>query len=255
MTCLYFATPLANPAIECFKRHAHEPCNILTSFAFKDKVDTYIDALPRARLMLDSGAYTAWSCGQTVDINALIEYARHPRWSEVVALDVIGDADASVRNAITMKEAGLDVMPVFHIGDPIEHLLFYKSNFSKVGLSCRFGEPLHESLAFIRKCFAVAWPYRFHSFGWVSEKVLRKFPFDSADASTWVNPHRFGAVKPCGDSMSGGMRGQSFKLKRERSGNIDLWMVVERYKTLERSLEQQWRRELKTVRPATSASK
>ena len=248
MTRIYFATPLSKPAIDCFLKHADEPTNVLTSFAFKSKVESYIDLLPRSRKMLDSGAYTAWSCGHSVDLNELIEYARHPRWDEVVALDVIGNAEASVKNAITMKEAGLNVMPVFHIGDPIDHLRFYKDNFAKVGLSCRFGEPLRDSLVFINKCFEVAWPYRFHSFGWISEKVLRKYPFDSADASTWVNPHRFGAVKPCDGSMSGGMRGQSFRLKRDRSGSMDLWMLVHRYQTLERSLEQQWRRELKKVR-------
>lgn len=256
MTKIYFATPLATAAINCFKAHADVPCNVLVSFAFRDKVDTYINHLPNARLMLDSGAYTAWSCGKSVNLEELIAYAKARPWDEVVALDVIGDAEASKRNAITMKQAGLDVMPVYHIGDPIDHLLYYKANFSKVGLSCRFGEPLAQSLAFIERCFAAAWPYKFHSFGWISEKVLRRFPFHSADASTWVNPHRFGAVKPSGDSMSSGFRGASFKLKRTESGNADLWLVVERYLSLQRSLEQQWRREMKALNsPSTSGSK
>lgn len=256
MTKIYFATPLTPAGIRCFTSHPNTPCNVLVSFAFKDKVDTYIDHIPNARLMLDSGAYTAWSCGKQVSLPALIEYAKARDWDEVVALDVIGDAEASKRNAITMKEAGLNVMPVYHIGDPIDDLHFYKANFSKVGLSCRFGEPLKQSLAFIERSFAAAWPYKFHSFGWISEKVLRHFPFHSADASTWVNPHRYGAVKPSGDLLSSGLRGRSFKLKVTESTNADLWLIIERYLALERSLEQQWRREMKLLNsPSTSASK
>jgi hypothetical protein len=254
MTKIYFATPIAKPAIDCFRRHAHEATNVLVSFAFRKQVDGYINDLPNATFMLDSGAYTAWSCGQSIDLYELMEYARNPRWHEVVALDVIGDAEASVRNADIMRANGLTVMPVYHIGDPIEHLQHYKAHFPKVGLSCRFGEPKRDSLRFLDKAFTEAWPYCFHSFGWISDSVLRRYPFDSADASTWVNPHRFGAVKAAGDSMSGGTRGPSFRLNRQVSSHIDLWMVVQRYKALERSLTSQWRRELAKVRHS-SASK
>lgn len=76
-------------------------------------------------------------------------------------------------------------MPVFHIGDPWDLLTWYCERFPKVGLSCRFGEPEAVSLRFYEQCFARAWPHRFHSFGWVDDMALSRFPFHSADAATW----------------------------------------------------------------------
>lgn len=172
--------------------HTEKPLNLLVSHAYKRQV---CDATlpPTARLMLDSGAYTAWSTGQVIDMNGLILAGMDPRYTDVVALDVIGDADASVRNALKMKAAGSRAFPVFHYGDPWEHLALYCREFKQVGLSCRFGEPVKKSLAWLEQSFARGWPCRFHSFGWTSYQVLGRFPFDSADSTTWFYAYRYGS--------------------------------------------------------------
>jgi hypothetical protein len=88
---------------------------------------------PRIELFLDSGAYTAWTKGQTIDVRDYIKFVREAEpWIAIYAnLDVIpggsdrvrttADAEASaaqsVRNLQIMKDAGLKPLPVFHQGE------------------------------------------------------------------------------------------------------------------------------------------
>jgi hypothetical protein len=164
------------------------PLSVLVSYYYLASADRSVMNLIRPeRLLLDSGAFSAFQKGKAIDIDALIEEVANPRWSEAVGLDVIGDPIGSRANLDYMRaKGGTKAMPVFHIGEPFELLDYYCEHWPKVGLSCRFGESVPQSIAFYATCFARRWPHKFHSFGWVSESVLMKFPFHSADSSTWV---------------------------------------------------------------------
>lgn len=188
MTTIYFAGP-GTSQLEAIRRWDWEtkPIAVLVSFAYLKgwpKIAPYFRA-PKA-MMLDSGAFTAYTIGHTVDHDALLAETMKPVWTEAVGLDVIGDHVGSRRNAeYALKRGVTKGMPVFHIGDPWDLLKWYCDNFPKVGLSCRFGESVAESMRFYGQCFARAWPHKFHSFGWVQEDPLMAFPFHSADAATW----------------------------------------------------------------------
>lgn len=166
--------------------------NALISYAHPSVIKEAKQYLNPKLKMLDSGAYSAWNSGKTIDIDDLIEATKDPYWTHSVCLDVIGDAEASVKNSLYMKAQGSPAFPVFHIGDPWEHLAEYKRVFNHVGLSCRFGEPVRASMKWLEECFARAWPCRFHSFGWISPSTLYAFPFDTADATSWMAPGLYG---------------------------------------------------------------
>lgn len=184
--------------------------------------------------MLDSGAYSAWNSGYEIDIHEYIATCKHlrktdPTLAEIIALDVIGSDRGSLKNAIIMKNAGVEAMPVFHIGDDWGILKDYAAGWDKVGLSCRFGESLKDSYKFYDQCFARAWPKKFHSFGWIAEDVLIRYPFHSSDASSWeMGPCAFGSWKTFG-KMS--IRGSSHDLRAE----------VEWYLRLEQRVRAKWR--------------
>ncbi len=154
--------------------------------------------------MLDSGAFSAWNSGTEINLSEYIQFcktikAKDSSLSEIIALDVIGSATGSLANAKKMKQAGVDAMPVFHIGDDWGILKEYAAGWDKVGLSCRFGESIKDSMKFYDQCFAKAWPKKFHSFGWVAEDMLLRFPFHSCDASSWeMGPCAFGNWKTFG---------------------------------------------------------
>lgn len=231
--------------------HDEKPLNLLASFAFKPLMEGALDRFRPARLMLDSGAYSAWSVGKSIDMDALLKEGAHPRYTDTVALDVIGDPEASVKNAFKMKAAGSKAFPVFHYGDPWEHLAIYREHFGRVGLSCRFGEPYARSYAWLEQCFARGWPCRFHSFGWTSFAVLGRFPFDSADSSAWINGFKYGAVKFMGqrdkNNPVGRLMHPTVTLPRA-SGRMTATPEIQSVWTTQAFLRTKWAKQLKEAR-------
>lgn len=188
MTTVYFAGP-GTDQLEASRRWDWEqrPLSVLVSFAYIKQWQTVEPYFRRPKsMMLDSGAFTAYTIGQPIDHDALLAETAKSKWDEAVGLDVIGDWQGSKRNAEYALSRGVTKgMPVHHIGDPWDLLEWYCANFPKVGLSCRFGEPVATSLRYYEQCFARVWPHKYHSFGWVDEDALVRFPFHSADAATW----------------------------------------------------------------------
>jgi hypothetical protein len=187
--------------------------------------------------MMDSGAYSAYNSGKTINIDHYVAYcherlAADKTLTEIIALDVIGSGEGSLKNALYMKSKGLEVIPVFHYGEDLGILREYNATFKKVGLSCRFGEPEKASYRFYDRCFATGWPKKYHSFGWTAEPMLMRYPFHSCDSSSWEqSPCAFGSWKAFG-KMS--IRGGSQNLRAE----------VEWYLKLERQLQNFWAKEM-----------
>jgi hypothetical protein len=221
-----------------------EPLNILVSFPFVGLWRRKGFNTPGVRTILDSGAYSAWKSGVRIDIDALCEEARNPEWHEVVSLDVIGDCKASCENALYMKAQGLQVMPVFHYGDDWAYLDLYCREFDRVGLSCRFGEPLSRSYAWLDQCFTRGYPKKFHSFGWVERKMLWRFPFYSADTTSWGRRLKYGRSH---------VFGHQYRVPRSSEGNdiaYDLRPEIRYYLQLQRDLQSRWKEELAWATPS-----
>jgi hypothetical protein len=183
--------------------------------------------------MLDSGAFSAHNSGKVIDLHEYIDVCHQlkeedEKLKDIIALDVIGSDVGSLKNSITMKKAGVDAMPVFHIGDDWGIFQEYLDGWSKVGLSCRFGEPRDESYKFYDQCFNMGWPKKFHSFGWVGEAMLMRYPFYSADSSSWeFGPLGFGQYKTLGHMPLHG-------------NDHDLRSSVEWYLSCENGVRQKW---------------
>ena len=209
--------------------------------------------------MMDSGAYSAWNSGSKINIDSYIRTCqlllkRDSTLVEIIALDVINDgkvskevtAKQSLKNALYMKEEGLEVIPVFHFGEDYGILREYCSAFDKVGLSCRFGELVDDSLKFYDQCFSREWPKKFHSFGWMEDNVALNYPFHSLDSVSWrLQPSAFGYWRKFGAIHS---RGQQ-----------DLRSQVKYYLDLEQKVQVKWKKQMKelksegpTLRLATS---
>ena len=98
--------------------------NLLLSFAFHGPRGYDID-LARVRadltcgnLMIDSGAFTAFSKGVRIRLEEYAEWLERWRgaWQYAMNLDVIGNPEASARQCARLHARGLPVMPVFTAG-------------------------------------------------------------------------------------------------------------------------------------------
>jgi hypothetical protein len=232
--------------------------SLLFSYYYLDKFIENIHKYAMREWMLDSGAFSVYNKGGTVDLNLYTDTCHRlieagPPYSpvEVIALDVIGDGEGSLKNAIKMRDSGLDVIPVFHIGEDWDILKEYAKGWDKVGLSCRFGEPVTRSMEFYGQCFARIWPKKCHSFGWVGEEMLMRFPFHSSDSADWeVKPVMFGTWRAFAD------KGSTNYLNWKGSSQ-NLLSEIEWYLNLEQRLRDRWKKEMQLLDnlPKKSTSK
>ena len=191
---------------------------------------------------LDSGAFTAHRSGETIDLRAYTSAAKEllatdPTLKEVMALDVIGDAKASRRNADAMMEAGVPGIPTFHFGSKFDHLLGIARDFPKIALGgCARLRP-DSRRGWIRECFARVWPKKIHGFGIIDQRTIMAFPFHSVDASSWeLSPMGFGLWKSFGT-----------KHLRWHGSSQNLRSEIEHYLKLERLVRSRWRRDMELL--------
>jgi hypothetical protein len=169
------------------------------------------------RLFLDSGAYTAWGKGQTINVHDYIKFIRKAEpWISIYAsLDVIpggsdrarttADAEASAaqsyRNLQIMKDAGLKPLPVFHQGEPfywLEKMLQDGENY--IGVSTAKNLPDVVQRRWLGDFFREVTDrhgrplIRVHGFGAAHVRLLRRYPFDSVDSAGWLQAGAYGKI-------------------------------------------------------------
>ena len=204
--------------------------SLLTSFVFLRSFQNKRADVPMRSWALDSGAFTAHNSGKAIDLREYIRTAKELQsqdtllW-DVFALDVIGDAKASLNNANKMRQAGVEAIPTFHFGSDLNDLKHIAKDFPKIalgGLAAKragnHGQQVSKSekYVFLQRCFEVIWPTRIHLFGCTDEKLLLTFPAESADSTSWhLQPSRYGLWKNMGrlrgvrgKALQSGIRGQ-----------------------------------------------
>lgn len=205
---------------------------LLVSYVYYDNWNKYREVgVGYRNWMLDSGAYTAWTKGKTIDLEQYTQFAKEllekdPTLVEVMALDVIGDWQASLRNCEYMHRHGVAAIPTFHVGSPQE-ALDECARYEKFALGGAVGYPDKQRWA--EQCFSRVWPHKIHGLGWGGENLLKGIPWHSADSSNWgLCSTAFGNWK----SMPGG----------SVRGRVDLTPEVEWYLRLEKRVRARWKR-------------
>jgi hypothetical protein len=169
--------------------------NVLLSFAYLGTSwlpAKCVSAITSGALsvMVDSGAFTAWKQGKAIDLEDYLRWLEAPAFTfeTAIALDVIGDADASVSNWQRMRARAPHVrlMPVWHEGDPIEHLDEYAARAPIVGLGRIEGRRSEvKTLEFYDAAFN-RWPtLAMHALGNANPTTLEPYPFASFDSTGW----------------------------------------------------------------------
>lgn len=204
--------------------------NALLSFAYKG-LDPLLFSIARIDPslffgILDSGAFTAWNSGSTVDRSAYLDWALQEigRFEEIgipasrlraINLDIIpgspgisGSAHdieqaaiSSMANADFFRTQGLDVLEVFHQDEPLE-LLFVL--IERSGESFRVAISPRNDLSVKARCEWLRWLAahcfkrygskfpKCHGLAATARDMTYSFPFYSVDSATWMSPSQFG---------------------------------------------------------------
>lgn len=194
--------------------------------------------------VLDSGAFSAHNSGKEITLQSYIDTCQKllsddPTLTEIFALDVIGDWQASLKNCEEMWKQGIPAIPCYHVGEPESALLEMVKSYPKIALGGAVGYRGKDKWA--EQCFARIWPKKVHGFGFGGEKSIMALPWHSVDATNWeIGPCKFG-------------RWNSFGKMSVRGSKQNLRAEVEWYLALEQRARQKWRKqmlELETVAPS-----
>lgn len=169
-----------------------------------------------AKVFVDSGAFSAWSKGKIIDVDDYIKYinentnelelfasvdnipgelTRTPTHEEVKKSPIL-----SWENYLYMRERVKEkdkLLPVFHIGEDFKHLqnmletkldgkhIPYIALGGTVGLTANIKDNWYNT------CFKVIRQstnpnVKIHAFGMTSLNILEKYPFTSADSTSWI---------------------------------------------------------------------
>lgn len=166
---------------------------------------------PKMKLVFDSGAYSAWKSGNPINLEEYCDFlTANQEWiSHSVALDVIMPsnpeeaAKRSYQNYKYMRGRGLRPVPVWHVGESVEWLYrLLDLGADYIGLSASSivaGAAADDwySLAWASLVDCQGTPaIRAHAFGEGRAKSLLRYPFYSADTTTWLySAQRSGTIQ------------------------------------------------------------
>ncbi len=171
----------------------------------------------KVNLMLDSGAYTAWTQRKPIDLKSYIAYIKRERKhiETYFNLDVIpgepgqkrtadmveASAKASYDNLKTMTKAGLTPIPVFHLGEDFRWLeRMLKDGYDYIG----FGGPSwaqgYDLIPWLNRVFDRITDkegkpiIKAHGLGLASPDLMLAYPWYSCDAVSWALTAAFGSI-------------------------------------------------------------
>lgn len=149
------------------------------------------------KLFLDSGAYSAYTRDDPIQIDDYIAYVKENKhiFDIYVNLDVIGDVDKSYSNWVYMRSKGLEPMPVFHIHADMEtkYLEAYLdgADYIAIGAIAKLDTERR------KKSLDTLWSewlsdkdgnpiVQTHGFGLTSFDLMDRYPWTSVDSTAWI---------------------------------------------------------------------
>lgn len=143
------------------------------------------------KLFLDSGAFSNFTGKSEATLPKYIEYLKRSSglWTCYAAMDVIGDAEGTWRNVRKMEDAGLKPIPCFHHGSSFKALEKILKNHKHIALGGMVPIARRYDLLkpWLDECFrTIGKDVRVHGFGICSMRLFKRYPFHSADATSWL---------------------------------------------------------------------
>jgi hypothetical protein len=189
---------------------------------------------PEIELLFDSGAYSAWRLGKPVQLNGYIDYLlANKQWMQAyISLDIINPDDPeraaadSHKAYLTMREAGLDPIPVFHAREDFKWLgQMLKDGASYIALAGLSLNSHKERSAWYRYCWDMLCDgqgrplVKVHALGEGRYSALSCFPWYSADSTSWLYSTQRNAQLSLGQGKSISMRNDALNERSAQDVN------------------------------------
>lgn len=229
----------------------------LTTFADKQEVSNLFDAVVNdkllPRILIDSGAFTAYTTGKIISIKEYGMWALDfkKQWERKVKslhffnLDVIGSQEKSDINLHRLEQMGLKPVPIFTYGADIKHLIYYLENYDYIGFGGLVGRAPTLVMKWLDYCYKEVNNYykktgilrKTHLLGVTKQEILERYPLYSCDSSGWVACLRFGGGRVIGKTKIPKCTESPEALKLTM---ITLRAEIEKYKKLQDDVTKLW---------------
>jgi len=148
-----------------------------------------------AKILIDSGAFTAWKSGKPIELEAYRDWllAHQDKVWGYLNLDVVGDPEGSEVNLAFLRAAGLDPIPVITRGMTLRQAMPMQDSQGRVAIGGLVGTP--DKLKFVTALRPALAGKKVHVLGTFNPEILNLPDVATADASTGTNALRFGALR------------------------------------------------------------
>jgi len=185
--------------------------NILISYAdYRKSFATFSKHLDKYKfkILLDSGAYSAYTRGIELDIEEYTEFLKEwgSYFERYFNLDVIGDFEGTWDNQFYLEGQGLHPVPVLHYGEPVELIRLLARQYKFIGLGgmvpiLKSGQGRNKILSawfddvFYRKDGEQKdINIKFHALGLTVRQLLQKYNFYSSDSTRWLIGKKYNKI-------------------------------------------------------------
>lgn len=154
-------------------------------------------------IFIDSGGFTVRLRGGFVDVKAYGQFLVDNKQFYTVAANLdTNDWDESQANFEYLYNLGVNVIPVYHMGDYIEGrrdvLDDWCKKYKYIAIGGYAGTKINmeSTQAILDFCFKKLIPNKVkaHGFGMTSLSLVKRYPFYSVDSTSWMASARYGIV-------------------------------------------------------------
>lgn len=173
--------------------------NVLKSYFYIKNTPEHAHKLNETfYLFVDSGAFSAYTQKASVNLDAYIEFIKKLNPPIYAGLDVIKDAEATIKNIEYMESKGLNPIPTFHRMSDMKYLYRMVDKYDYIALGGLAGTKtarnqiflwLDRVFTYIRKTKP---SLKVHGFACSGKDVMRYYPWYSVDSTSWLAPVIFG---------------------------------------------------------------
>lgn len=220
---LYFAGSGSNKVLDY--KLEKDVNSLFSQLNEKKSIQKFINSDCKGKLFIDSGAFSAHKSGSEVDVDEYIQYINEndEHFTIYAQLDkipgtfgkpktpeeILEAPELSWKNYLYMKDKVKSrdkLIPVFHQGEDFKHLvrmLEYTHEDGKhipyIGISPANDSSVVNKEAFIKRCFDIIKAssnpnVKTHAFGMTSLDLLEKYPFTSADSTSYIMSAAYGGI-------------------------------------------------------------
>lgn len=187
--------------------------SVLVSFEYKNQINFALQFKHLDFLLLDSGAFSAWSVGRNIDINEYSNWlnvvknkVKHIKHFYCINLDVITNKNdnkevlttaykESMKNLLYLQSKGHNPLPVFHQFEDFSILKEYASSFSYICISPNNRESNKSKQLWLDKVFGIIKSsVKTHGLAVTAEDLVMRYPWFSVDSSIDQVPYRYGGT-------------------------------------------------------------